>query len=70
MVRKTFEELLNDIPREDKINSGNKETVINLMKQVRIATLEEAANIADQYLNPKLGAKIQNLDKESIEINE
>ena len=70
MIRKTFEELINEKIDIDYPHNIEKYNVLNLMKQVRIATLEEAANIADEYLNPKLGAKIQNLDKESIEIDE
>lgn len=46
MITKTFEQLLKDLPGEDKINDGNQKVVINLMKQVRKATLQECAKKA------------------------
>lgn len=42
-MKQTFEELLNNLPGEDKINNGNQRVVIDLMKQVRISTLQECA---------------------------
>ena len=44
-MRKTFEELIN--PMLDGLGRIQKEDVINLMQQVRIATLQECADNND-----------------------
>jgi hypothetical protein len=84
MITKTFEELLKGLPGEDKINDGNQKVVINLMKQVRKATLQECAKKAEtkdvwwqDNGNPKGFSykavdrdSILNLDLNSIEIDD
>ena len=56
---KTFEELLNDIPKEDRINNGSKETVINLLKKVREATIKECIKKGYGYIMKIFLIKIQ-----------
>jgi hypothetical protein len=69
MITKTFEELLKDLPGEDKINDGNQKVVINLMKQIRLSTLQECAKKAKTEAKTAFWGDFEttyNVDKNSI----
>lgn len=81
MKKYTFEELLKNLPGEDKINNGNQKVVIELMKQVRQSTLQEAFNKAKLKTKTESWGEFEtsysidkdsilDLDKDSIEVDE
>lgn len=74
-MKQTFEELLKNLPGEDKINNGNQGVVIELMKKVRQATINQISNFTLENFTEKapkeyIISEINKLDLNSIEIDE